>query len=161
MTSRCRFGVLLGVLAAAGCSPSLDVPASLAVTPVSSGWFDAGLDSLGRNKLVPSVSLQLANETDDTISYLQVNAVFRRQGEDEEWGNAFIRVVGTEGIPAGASTSVLRLDSERGYTGEQAWPEMLAHRDFVDVKMDLFVKHRGDQWEFLDSVDVDRHLLTR
>ena len=161
MTSRCRFGVLLGVLAAAGCSPSLDVPASLAVTPVSSGWFDAGLDSLGRNKLVPSVSLQLANETDDTISYLQVNAVFRRQGEDEEWGNAFIRVVGTEGIPAGASTSVLRLDSERGYTGEQAWPEMMAHRDFVDVKMDLFVKHRGDQWEFLDSVDVDRHLLTR
>ena len=161
MTSRVRLGVLLGVLAAAGCSSPLDVPASLAVTPVSSGWFDAGLDSLGRNKLVPSVSLRLANETDGTISYLQVNAVLRRQGEDEEWGNAFIRVVGTEGIPARASTSVLRLDSERGYTGEQAWPEMLAHRDFVDVKMDLFVKHRGDQWEFLDSVDVDRHLLTR
>lgn len=149
------------MLAAAGCSPSLDVPASLAVTTVSSGWFDAGLDSLGRNKLVPSVSLQLANATDDTISYLQLNAVFRRAGEDEEWGNAFIRVAGTDGIRAGASTTVLRLDSERGYTGEQTWPEMLAHRDFVDVKMDLFVKHRGDQWELLDSVDVDRRLLTR
>ena len=38
---------------------------------------------------------------------------------------------------------------------------MLAHSDFVDVTMELFVKHRGDQWVLLDSVAVDRQLLTR
>lgn len=159
MIWKARFAVLVAVLAVTGCRGELDVPASLAVTDVTSGWFDAGLDNLGRNKLIPSVSFRLANTTDDTVKYLQINAVFRRQGEDEEWGNAYVRVVGTEGIPSGEASNVLRLDSGRGYTGEQPQPEMLAHRDFVDVTMDVFVKHRGDQWALLDSVDVDRQLL--
>jgi len=37
----------------------------------------------------------------------------------------------------------------------------LVHRDFVDVEMDLFVKHRGNQLVLLDSVSVDRQLLMR
>ena len=161
MTLSARFGVLFGLLVSFGCSPSLDVQESLALTQVSSGWFDAGLDGLGRNKLVPSVSFRLANETPERVAYLQLNAVFRRQGEEEEWGNAFVRAVGTEGLEAGQATSVLRLDSERGYTGEQPQSEMLAHRDFVDVRMDLYVKHRGDQWVILESVDVSRQLLAQ
>ena len=160
MISRACLGILLGVLFVAGCGgPSLDLPASLRLTQVSSGWFEAGPDSLGRNKLVPSVSFRLENSTDDTIRYLQLNAVFRRQGEEEGWGTAYTRAFGTEGLGAGQSTPVFRLESERGYTGEQARSEMLAHHDFVDVTMDLFVKHRADQWVRLDAVAVDRRLL--
>ena len=66
-----------------------------------------------------------------------------------------------EGLDAQQYTKVFRLESGRGYTGEQAWSEMLAHRDFVDVEMDLFVKHRGNEWVRLDSVSVDRQLLIR
>ena len=153
-------GFLLGALVVAGCAgPSLDMTASLRLTQVSSGWFDAGSDGLGRNKLVPSVSFRLENSTDDTIRYLQLNGVFRRHGEAEEWGTHFVRAFGTQGLDAGQSTLVFRLESERGYTGEQGWSEMLAHRDFVDVEMDLFVKHRGHEWVRLDSVSVDRQLL--
>ena len=159
MIWKARFAIVVAVLTLTGCRGELDVPASLEVTQVTSGWFDAGLNNLGRNKLVPSVSFRLANTTEDTVRHLQLNAVFRRAGEDEEWGNAYVRVVGTEGIPSGEASGVLRLDSGRGYTGEQSQAEMLAHRDFVDVTMDLFVKHRGDQWALLDSVDVDRLLL--
>ena len=155
-----RLGLVLATLVVTGCAKSaLDLPASLQITQVSSGWFDAGLDGLGRNKLVPSVSFRLTNSTGDTIRYLQINGVFRRQGEDEEWGTHFVRAFGTEGLDAGQSTTVFRLKSGRGYTGEQDWSEMLAHRDFVDVEMDLFVKHRGNQWVRLDSVSVDRQLL--
>ena len=163
MISGARLRILLGSLVVvAGCGgPSLDIPASLRLTQVSSGWFDAGPDGLGRNKLVPLVSFRLENSTDDAIRYLQLNAVFRRQGEEEEWGTAYVRALGTEGLGAGQSTPVFRLESGRGYTGEQVWSEMLAHRDFVDVNMDLFVKHRGDQWVRLDSISVDRQLLMR
>ena len=70
-------------------------------------------------------------------------------------------MVGTEGIEAGEASQVLRLDSGRGYTGEQTHPEMLQHRDFVDVTIDLFVKHRGDQWALLDSVDINRRILAQ
>lgn len=162
MPPNVRLGVLLGVLVVADCGGSpIDVTASLRLTQVSSGWFDAGPDSLGRNKLVPSVSFRLENNTDDKISYLQINGVFHRRGEEEDWGTAFVRAFGREGLDAGQTTTVFRLESERGYTGEQARDEMLAHRDFVDVTMDLFVKHRGNQWIRLDSVDVDRQLMMR
>ena len=154
-------GFVLAAVVVAGCRPSLDMPASLQITEVSSGWFDAGPDGLGRTKLVPRVSFRLQNSTDDTIRYLQLNAVFRRQGEEEEWGSHFVRAFGTEGLEAGQSTELFRLESGRGYTGEQARPEMLAHRDFVDVRMDLFVKHRGNEWVRLDSLAVDRQLLVR
>ena len=157
-----RLGLLFGALAVAGCGAPLDVPASLRLTQVSSGWFDAGLDSLGRNKLVPSVSFRLANTTADTIRFVQLNAVFRRQGEEEEWGTAYAKAFGTEGLAAGQATDVVfRLESPRGYTGEQAQPEMLAHHGFVDVTMDLFVKHRSSQWVRLDTIEVGRQLLMR
>jgi len=154
-------GAFVALVLSTACGPSIDVPTALQVTQVSSGWFDAGLDPLGRNKLVPTVSFRLENLTADTVQYLQLNAVFKRQNETEEWGNAFVRAVGTEGLAAGQTTEILRLESGRGYTGEQSRAEMLTHRDFVDVTMDLFVKHRGDQWVFLDNVPVDRQLLTR
>ena len=158
---RSGFAALIVLALSIGCSPSIDVPTALQVAQVSSGWFDAGLDNLGRNKLVPTVSFRLENVTSDTVQYLQLNAVFKRQNETEEWGNAFVRAVGTDGLAAGQTTEILRLESSRGYTGEQPRAEMLAHRDFVDVTMELFVKHRGDQWVLLDSVAVDRQLLTR
>jgi hypothetical protein len=162
MMSRVRLAVVLGAFAVAGCGASLDVLASLRLTEVSSGWFDAGPDSLGRNKLVPSVSFRLENTTADTLRYVQLNAVFRRQGEEEEWGTAYASAFGTEGLDAGQATdTVYRLESGRGYTGEQGRTEMLAHRDFVDVTMDLFVKHRSNEWVRLDSIDVGRQLLMR
>ena len=159
MTLSLRLISLCGVLAAAGCASSIDVPASLEVTQLSSGWFDAGLDSLGRNKIVPVVSFRLENETAEELAYLQINAVFRREGEIEGWGTKFVRVAGTEGIAPGAASELMVLDSSRGYTGEQSQSEMLGHRDFVDVKMDLYIKHRAQQWALLDTLDVDRHLL--
>ena len=160
MVFRVTFSVLIAVLCAAGCGPKLDVESALRVTQVSSGWFDTGLDSLGRNKLVPTVSFRLENMTQDQVSYLQLLGKFRRQNEEEEWGNAFIRVVGTEGLEAGQATDLMRLESERGYTGEQSRAEMFSHGDFVDVTIELFVKHRAEQWAYLDSVDVARSLLT-
>jgi len=152
--------VLLTVLSLSGCAADLDVEQALRLTDVSSGWFDAGEDTLGRNKLVPSVSFRLENATTETLRYLQLNAVFRRVGEGEEWGAAYVRAVGGDGLDAGGATNVLRLESGRGYTGEQGRGEMMAHRDFKDVTVELFIKHRGEQWAHLDAVQVDRQLLS-
>ena len=161
MGFRVKFVVSLVAFVAAGCGSALDVQSALQVTQVSSGWFDAGFDNLGRNKLVPTISFRLENMTQSEVSYLQLLGKFRRQNEEEEWGNAFIRVVGTEGLEAGQVTDTMRLESERGYTGEQSRAEMLSHGDFVDVTIELFVKHRAEQWTYLDSVNVERRLLTQ
>ena len=171
----------------AGCSQPLDVPATLAVTDVTSGWLDAGIDVLGRTKLVPTISFTLVNVSDDPVRTLQLNGVFRRcvapgsgaatpaatvspadsdagtcAGEDQEWGNAFLgRAVGREGLEPGAAAGPFTMESGLGYTGEQPRVEMLQHRMFVDVKVELFVRHRADPWTSLSEHPIDRQLLAQ
>ncbi len=174
------------VLAASACTP-LDVRAALDVTDITTGWLDVGLDNLGRNKLVPAISFRVENVSEDHTGMLQLNAVFRRclvlyQGqpepedpvspadeeagtclaEDQEWGSApLIRAAGREGLDPGAGAGPFTMESGLGYTGEQSLAEMIGHRDFVDVKIELFVKHRADQWAKLGEFPIDRRLLTQ
>ena len=171
-----------------GCGQGqIDVPEVLAVTDVTTGWLDTGLDDLGRTKLVPTISFRLSNISGDNVRTLQLNGVFRRclqapvgqpmpvsevspadlaagtcAGEVQEWGNAFLgRAVGREGLEPGTAAGPFTMESGLGYTGEQARSEILEHRDFVDVKVELFVKHRADSWARLSEHPIDRQLLTQ
>src|SRR5688572_2573083 len=106
----CRAVVLLLLsVAAAACSAgALDLREQLQVTDVTTGWYDAGIVD-GKNKLVPTISLHLKNAGGEPVDTVQVNAVFRRVGEEEEWGTAFARVVGADGLGPGASTKPIVL----------------------------------------------------
>lgn len=191
LTSGCAPALLIGLLVAvpvAGCgSGPLDVHSTLAVTDVTTGWLDLGLDELGRTKLVPTISFHLQNVSDEPVRTLQLNGVFRRclpepaaqsepttsvspadpeagtcAGEDQEWGNAFLgRAVGREGLDPGETAGPFTMESGLGYTGEQPRIEMLEHRDFVDVKVELFVKHRAEAWQRLSEHPIDRRFLTQ
>ena len=185
LSARCVV-VLACVVPLAGCATPLDVTTDLAVTNVTAGWFDVGEDELGRNKLVPTLSFELANTSDRNLGILQINGVFRRclvtytgqpkavsevspadpeagtcHAEESEWGNAYVRVVGSEGIEPGDAAGPFTIQSNLGYTGEQDREDMFQHRDFVDVKLELYIKHRADQWVKLDEVQIDRRLLTQ
>ena len=176
---------LTGGLATGGCAP-LDVQASLDVTTITTGWLDVGFDDLGRNKLVPTISFRLQNVSDGRMRTLQLNGVFRRcledlpgqevaepevspadpeagtcAGEVREWGSALLRAVGREGVEPGDSVGPFTMESHLGYTGQQPRDEMLRHSDFVDVKVELFVKHRAEQWAKLGEFPIDRQLLTQ
>ena len=184
--ARVVLGVALSVvLAGSACTP-LDVRAALDVTDITTGWLDVGFDDLGRNKLVPTISFSIENVSEQRVRTLQVNGVFRRcqvlyagqpapenpaspadeeagtcMGEDQEWGSGLVRAVGREGVVPGAALGPFTMESSLGYTGEQSLAQMLAHRDFVDVKIELFVKHRAEQWAKLGEYKIDRQLLTQ
>ncbi len=176
---------LAGCLAGGGCAP-LDVQSALDVTQITTGWLDVGLDDLGRNKIVPTISFRLQNVSDARMRTLQLNGVFRRcqgnapgqdaaasevspadpeagtcAGEVQEWGSALVRAVGRDGVEPGDSVGPFTMESHLGYTGQQPRDEMLRHRDFVDVKVELFVKHRAEQWAKLGEFAIDRQLLTQ
>ena len=186
VTNRLLGLAVVGVVAVGCSAPPLDVPQVLSAADVTTGWLDVGFDELGRNKLVPTVSFRLENVSEQQVRSLQLNGVFRRclpvyegqpapvsevsppdpdtgtcAGENEEWGNAFVRAVGREGLPPGTATGPFTMQSELGYTGEQPRLEMIEHRDFVDAKVELFVKHRADPWVRLDEYPIDRQLLTQ
>ena len=82
-------------------------------------------------------------------------------GEMQEWGSAYLRAVGREGLASGAATESFTMDSGRGYTGEQSRLNMLQHSLFVDVKVEIFVRRGSDQWVTLGEHSIDRQLLTR
>src|SRR3981081_3397751 len=123
---RASVGLLLLLVSVsfASCGPTVDLRKGLQVTILDSGWFAAGLVN-GQNKLVPSVTFTLKNVSDQKLVTIQVNALFRRVNENEEWGSGFKTVVGSEGLPPGATTPPITVRSQLGYTGSEARPEML------------------------------------
>ena len=147
------------LLIGGGCQRSLvDVPRALRVADITTGWFDAGIDGLA-HKLVPTISFRLDNVSEHKLGSLQVQGMFRRAGEEEGWGSAFVRAIGREGLAPGASAGPFTLRSGLGYTGAQARHEIFAHRDFVDVTVELFVKYRSAQWISLNQYQIERKLI--
>ena len=146
----------------AACGAGASEPISKLVEPVDvkTGWFDAGVEN-GMNKLVPSATLSLRNISSEPVANLQLNAVIRRVGETEEWGGAFMKVVGTEGIPPGGRTKPIILRSNLGYTGTEPRAQMLKNRQFVDASVQVFAKHGGNQWVKLGEWPIARDLLTQ
>jgi hypothetical protein len=154
--------VVLTLLFLFGCGSSAQQPITKLVEPtgVRTGWFDAGVEN-GMNKLVPTVTLTLKNVSSEPVANVQLNAVIRRVGESDEWGGAFMKVIGTDGIPPGGATKPIVLRSNLGYTGIEPRVQMLKNRQFVDAHVQVFAKHGGNQWVKLGEWPIARELLTQ
>lgn len=150
---------LLAALVLTGCE-SREVEKDLSIVDARTGWYDAGVQRDGNNKLVPSISLELQNVSDREIASVQLNAVFRRVGEPESWGEHFIRAIDTDGLAPGSSTGSLVLRSSLGYTGSQPRLQMLQNKEFVDAKVEVFGKHGSRTWVKMGEFQIDRQLLT-
>jgi hypothetical protein len=150
---------LLAAFVLTGCE-SREVEKDLKIVDVRTGWYDAGVQSDGNNKLVPSVSLGLQNVSDREIASVQLNAVFRRIAEPESWGEHFIRAIDTDGLAPGSATGSLVLRSSLGYTGTQPRLQMLQNKEFVDAKVEVFGKHGSRTWVKMGEFQIDRQLLT-
>lgn len=148
------------MLSGAACQQPIDPTTVLEPVDVVTGWFDAGIEN-GKNKLVPSISLKLRNKSDQPVRSVQINAVFRRVNEKEMWGEHFGWAVERTPLAPGASTTGIVLRSGLGYTGEQPRLEMLQHSQFVDAKVEVFLKQGSRTWAKLAEYPIDRTLLTR
>jgi len=155
-----RLLLVLASVSVAACGPTVDLTKGLQVTILDSGWFDAGIVN-GQNKLVPSFTFTLKNLSDQKLGTVQVNALFRRVNENEEWGSGFKTVVGSEGLPPGSTTPPITVRSQLGYTGSEARQEMLQNSHFVDAKVELFGKYAATQWVLLGTYPIKRQLLLK
>ena len=142
----------------AGCDRR-EVEKVLKVTDVDTGWYDVGIVD-GQNKLVPSVSFQLQNSTEESIKSVQINAVFRAVDDPRSWGDRLIRGVGSDGLAGGATGDTLVVRGPQGYTSLAPRVDMFKHKDFVDVKVDLFARHGSRTWAKIGEFPIERKLLT-
>lgn len=153
-------GLLILVMVCPACQTRVDLATGVRVSEVTTGWYDAGIVEGQKNKLVPSISFRIANKSDATIAGLQVNTVFRRVNEQAEWGSAFAKPFGRDGLAPGTLSSSIVLRSPLGYTGLQPRGEMLQNKEFVDAKVEVFGKYGADNWTKLGEYAVQRQLLT-
>ncbi len=144
----------------ASCSPGADVATDIQVLEVTSGWFDAGIVN-GQNKLVPSVTFKLKNISDKPVTTLQANVLFHRVNSPEEWGSGFLKVAGSEGLQAGATSDSLTVKSDLGYTGSETRADMLKNSQFVDAKVRILAKAGSNYWHPLGEYQIDRRLLVQ
>jgi hypothetical protein len=152
--------ILLAMLAAGCGGPPVDLTKGLEIVDDSTGWYDAGPVN-GQNKLVPSISLKLKNNSDQPLVALQINAVFRRLNDKEEWGSAFMPVTRSNGLPPGGTSQPITINSQLGYTGTEPRAQMLQNSQFVDAKVDLFAKYASLQWVRIGERSIERRLITR
>jgi hypothetical protein len=156
-------GSLLVVLAAAalaGCS-TRDITKDLQIVDVRTGWYDYGVVEGGDNKLVPSISFKLKNVSDDEISGVQVNAVFRKVGDDRIIGEHFVPAIGSDtALAPGSTTSEIVLRSKVGYTGSESRLQMLKNSQFVDGRVTILGRHGRSNWIRLQEIPIERQLLT-
>jgi hypothetical protein len=159
---RASAGVVFLLLAVcAGCSPPIDLTTGLQVQDVSTGWFDAGIVN-GQNKLVPTISFTLKNTSNQKLVSLQINALFRRVTEKDEWGTGFLTAAGSDGLAPGAVTRPLTIRSPLGYTGSnESREEMLHNSHFVDAKVELSAKYGSAQWKRINEYPVTRQLILK
>ena len=154
--------IALAALVSVSCGASVDAVASLEPLDVVTGWYDDGILESGKNKLVPMVSMKLRNKTDRELKSIQINAIFRRVGEQEMWGEYFgWAIPRTKPLPAGAETGKLVMRSTLGYTGEQPRMQMLQNKEFVDAKVEIYLKQGSKVLAKLAEYPIQRQLLTR
>ncbi|HZP46955.1 MAG TPA: hypothetical protein VFB07_00345 [Vicinamibacterales bacterium] len=161
MSALRRSCLLAAALLLSACGPTVDLSQGLQVTILDSGWYDAGIVN-GQNKLVPSVTFKVKNVSSQMLTSLQVNSLFRRVTEKDEWGDAFVTVAGSNGLAPNAESAALTLRSQRGYTGsDQSRQEMLANSHFVDAKVELLAKYGSAQWKRLGEYPIQRKLIDK
>jgi len=157
----CLACVVFAAAVSASCGASEAAVASLEPIEVVTGWFDDGIIEGGKNKLVPSVTLKLRNKGSDSIRSIQINAIFRRVGEQEMWGEYFGWAIRGEPLAAGATTNTMVMRSALGYTGEQPRMQMLQNQNFVDAKVEIYLKQGSRVWAKLAEYPIQRQLLTQ
>jgi hypothetical protein len=146
--------------ASSACGPTVDLSKGLQVNVISSGWDDAGIVN-GNNKLVPSISFTLKNVSDQNLVVLQINGVFRRvtSKQGPAWGTGLANAAGSSGLAPGATTPVLTVKSEAGYTSTDPRPQILNNRQFIDGKVELFGKYGSTKWMLLGEYAITRRLI--
>jgi hypothetical protein len=152
--------LLAGLAGSTSCRSEPDAIQAVKVTDVVTGWLDKGIVD-GQNKLVPTISLKVQNSADRSLSYLQLNAVFRIIGDTEELGSMVIWATEGKELQPGGRLGPFNLSSDKGYSSPAARTQMLQHSMFKDAKVELFLKHGSRQWARLGEYRIDRQLFTK
>jgi len=156
---RWRSALLASALAvgAAACGPDVDLSKALELKVTESGYFDAGLVD-GKTHLLPSLTFELHNNSDASISSVLLLLSYYQVGADGEFDSLQATGVGSEGVAAGKSTAPIVARAQHGYTLEGARADFFTNRLYQDMTVKVFAKKRAGYMP-LGEFKIDRRIL--
>lgn len=137
-----------------------DPQAEVELTNVETYW---AVDSPAgeTQRIAPVVRFQLRNKGQEPLDSIQATATFRREGETQAWSGAFLEVkppAGKELKPGQAAPVMLKPEGEGRYTSTVSPEQMLAHAQFKDVRVEVFIRLRASSWVKMAETPVERRL---
>jgi hypothetical protein len=157
---RIRFAACLlavALVTSGGCGLGVDLEKALAVTDVSSGWYDFGLVD-GLNKMVPQVSFRLKNVAEKPLTQIQLIVSFWPDGADGELDSKNVDGIGRTAVAPGDATDAIMVRSDTGYTLEQPRNELFTNSQFKDFIAKVFAKRDGKIVR-LGEFKIERRIL--
>ena len=156
-----RRRALIGLLALPllACQPP-DPKQELAVSDAECYWA-IDKNSGGTLYIAPVVRFQVKNVGQREQRTLQATVTFRRKGEEQTWGSAWLEVT-PRGKPLkpGESTTVA-LKSDGRYYSTGPLEGMFEHQLFKDAHATLFLRLGGSPWVEFASLDAERRIGSR
>jgi hypothetical protein len=158
--ARRRSWPLVVLAALAGCRTH-DPQQELEIKELETYWV---VDSPkgGTQYISPAVRFRLRNKGQEPLRSIQATANFKRVGEQENWGSAWVQVTqaGKPLAPGEEALVVLRSDGRYNSTTED--PEsMFAHELFKDARAEVFVRVGSSNWARMTEVGIERKIGAR
>lgn len=152
--------LLLGILGLLTACRTENPATEVEVTDVETYWVvDPTVGDT--HYLAAAVRLRLRNRGRKTQRTIQANAVFRRLGEDDNWGSDWQRVLpgGKPVDPGQDAVLVLKSDARYSSTGDPK--TMLEHESFRDTTVRVFVRLGSSTWVQMIDTPVERRIGSR
>ena len=159
LSRRALLPVIAGLgIAAAACSGGPDLKTALKLVPGLTGYYDDGPTADGQNRILPTITFQLQNASDQPITHVDIAIAFWRVTDDGEKDSKEIRGIGGTALEPGTSSEAFTVRSSVGYKYPGPRAEFFTNSHWVDFKVRLFAKKRGRTFP-LGEVMVERRLL--
>lgn len=144
-------------LAATACN-GVDLSKNLAVTPVLSGYYDAGLLD-GWSHLLPNLTFKLKNTGSVPITAgIRVTVSFWFAGDADGENDSIVLPGIEETLAPGAETADITARAPHGFRLEGARADFFHHSLFKDMTARVFVQRRGTIYA-LGEFPIDRLII--
>jgi hypothetical protein len=135
-----------------------ELKASVEVVNVQTEWVEKAYQPWPPKLiLVPEISFQVKNVSDKPLNYVNFNAIFKFQGEQENFGDNFLAAIRKEPVMPGQLSKVITLKSNFGVEGRNL-ASFKDNPQWKPVVCRLFIQSKGSPHVLLGEYEVSRKI---
>lgn len=137
---------------------SEELEAAIEITDVDTKWMEKYYQPWPPKLiLVPTISFRVKNTSDQPITYVNFNAVFRFKDENENLGDAFMAAIRNTPVEPGEKSDVILLRCNYGVEGKSV-NDFRTNPGWQTAAVKLFARSKGSPYIPLGEWDVSRKI---